>query len=324
MRYRLYEHSAFPGLLSKEDLFLLVERGSLARGDLCTDTHTGRDHTVGAIIGGMRAPNSRSAPRVDRPLYREFRADAQEETPPQIPRRGIPSTDLEGDEEDDDHELKATPPQPASRQRSFPGPGRVTSSAALDDPKHTAGVPDGESEEEDADTEPDETDDAVNEDGTEANPVEKNAEAGETVLFQAHPSWLGSGKLLFLIFLLLATTGMLIPIEPEFALVTLLLSIGLFILASIGRLTRDYVVTDERVEVVWGLIGRSSKEVRICDIRNMDVHERGLKGMLGLGTVDFSSAANSGIEVQFRDIRRAHEVKELVRELQRESLRRDY
>jgi hypothetical protein len=38
--------------------------------------------------------------------------------------------------------------------------------------------------------------------------------------------------------------------------------------------------------------------------------------MLGLGTIDFSTAANAGIEVQFRDLRRAHEVKELVRKLQ--------
>ncbi len=39
--------------------------------------------------------------------------------------------------------------------------------------------------------------------------------------------------------------------------------------------------------------------------------------MLGLGTIDFSTAANAGIEVQFRDMRRAHEVKDLVRKLQR-------
>jgi uncharacterized membrane protein YdbT with pleckstrin-like domain len=80
--------------------------------------------------------------------------------------------------------------------------------------------------------------------------------------------------------------------------------------------THDYIVTPQRVELLWGILGRSSKEARICDIRSIDVYESGLKGMLGLGTIDFSTAANAGIEVQFRDLRRAHEVKELVRKLQ--------
>jgi uncharacterized membrane protein YdbT with pleckstrin-like domain len=70
--------------------------------------------------------------------------------------------------------------------------------------------------------------------------------------------------------------------------------------------------------MVWGIFGRSSKEVRICDIRSIDVHEKGLTGIIGLGSVDFSSSANSGVEVQFKNIRRAHEVKELVRSLQKD------
>ena len=71
--------------------------------------------------------------------------------------------------------------------------------------------------------------------------------------------------------------------------------------------------------MVWGVIGRNSKEVRICDIRSIDVYEPGLKGLLGLGTLDFSSAANSGIEVQFKDVRHAHHVKQQVRRLQKSS-----
>ena len=53
------------------------------------------------------------------------------------------------------------------------------------------------------------------------------------------------------------------------------------------------------------------------DIRSIDVYESGLKGLLGLGTIDFSTAANAGIEVQFKDMRQAHEVKDLVRKLQK-------
>lgn len=253
MRYHLHEHPAFPELLSKEDLFLLVERGSLARGDLCTDTMTQRDHTVGDIIGGMRAPSARAGARIDRPLFREIRAD----------------TPLEAEEEEEFEY------------------------------------------EEEAEEEP----------VTEPFDLSRYTPAGELILHKSHPAWLGHGKALFLVLLLVITTVMLTQIQPEYALISGGCALALLGAITVGRLSRDYLVTEERVEVVWGILGRSSREVRICDIRSIDVYESGLKGLLGLGTVDFSSAANAGIEVQFRDIRNAHEVKELVRQLQREPAR---
>lgn len=265
MRYRLHEHPAYPGLLSKEDLFLLVERGSLARGDLCADSITGRDHTVGDVIGDMRSTRARAASRLDRPLFREFRTDD-------------PSADIE--EYSDDEDLE-----------------------------EGEDAEDGETEDE---TEPAETAPA---DGS-------YTPSGELILHKTHPSWLSAGKPLFLAVLLVITTGMLLKIQPEYALISGTLSLMLLVMIAVGRATRVYLVTEERVEVVWGILGRSSKEVRICDIRSIDVYEKGLKGLLGLGTVDFSSAANAGIEVQFRDTRNAHGIKELVRELQREFSRR--
>lgn len=248
MRYRLLEHPAFPGLLSKEDLFLLVERGSLARGDLCQETTSGRDHTVGDVISGMRAPRAHATARIDRPLFREFRADSPHE---------------EGSEIEYDETEQVEPEEE---------------------------IPKG---------------------------IERYTPAGELILHESHPSWLGAGKALFLAMLLLITTLMLLQIDPIYAPISGGLGLALFILVGIARSTRTYLVTEERVEVVWGLLGRSSREVRICDIRSIDVHESGLKGLLGLGTVNFSSAANADVEVQFRDIRGAHEVKELVRQLQR-------
>lgn len=247
MRYRLHEHSAFPAPLSKEDLILLLERGSLSRGDVCTDTLTGRDHTVGDVIGNA-LPGRLRAARLARPLYREFRADA-------------PGTDTE-----EDAELEAIPePEPP-------------------------------------------------ESGDRADLME-----GEEVLHHSHPSWLGAGKALFLVILLVGASLMLAQIEPIYAIMTGSCAGLLLLGVVVVRGTKHYYVTDERVELIWGILGKSSREVRICDIRSIDVYESGLKGLLGLGTVDFSSAANSGIEVQFRDIRKAHEVKELVRQLQRAS-----
>ena len=242
MRYLLHNHPTFPDLLSKEELYELVERSSLARGDFCTDTLTQRDHTVGEVISQMRPPSPSSTARLNRPAYQEFRADSPLEEEP-----------LEEEPEEAEPEL----------------------------------------------------------------PKERYTASGELILFFSHPSWFRYVKALFFFLLLVIASIMLLFIDPVYSLITGLLALATLIAIMIARSCRDYLVTEDRVEVLWGILGRSSNEVRICDIRSLDVRENGIKGILGIGTLDASSAANAGIEVSFLDIRKPHEVKELIRRLQR-------
>ena len=245
-RYTLQQHPAFSDPLTKEDLYTLVARGSLARGEMCLDEATGLTHTVGELVSGMR-PNSTQS-RLNRPAYREIGPDTE-----------IP------DEVDETVEEEETEP----------------------------------------------------EDDGDDNDDRRYTPSGEILLHHAHPSWLGYTKALFLVLLLLVAAGLLFVIQLEYAVIALLCASSTLIAIGISRYSHDYIVTRERVELIWGIIGRSSKEARICDIRSIDVYESGLKGLLGLGTIDFSTAANAGIEVQFKDMRQAHEVKDLVRKLQR-------
>jgi membrane protein YdbS with pleckstrin-like domain len=235
-RYALQNHPAFGDPLTRDDLYLLVARGSLARGEMVVSDETGATHTVGEVISGMRPPRQ---PSVARPAFREITPDFE----------GPPDEDepLVADEPDDDYAYTAS---------------------------------------------------------------------GEVILHHSHPSWLAYSKTLFLALLLAIAAGLLFLFEPAYALISLVAAITVLFGVFVARVTHDYIVTPQRVELLWGIIGRSSKEARICDIRSIDVYEKGIKGMLGLGTIDFSTAANAGIEVQFRDLRRAHEVKELVRQLQ--------
>lgn len=242
-RYRLTEHPAFNELLSREDLLVLSQRGSIGRGDLCEDEESGQYHTVGELIGGMRRSRGvqESVPR-----YQEIRGLA-----------GLIPVEEENENEEDD--------------------------------------------------------DASEEDRDETDGQ------GEEVVFQAHPSWLNYGKSLAVMFLM-AIGGAVVTafFGPAFALAGYGAAAVMLIGIMVVRFSKVYVITDERVEVIWGVIGRSSKEVRIRDIRSIDVRENWVGGLLGLGSVDFSSSANAGIEVAFESIRRAHRVKELVRRLQRE------
>lgn len=87
----------------------------------------------------------------------------------------------------------------------------------------------------------------------------------------------------------------------------------------IDRASRDYIVTPLRVEVVEGILSKSSREVRIEDIRAINVRTHGLTGLLGIGTVEFASAGTDAVDVTFTQVSRAHRVKKLVRRLQDQS-----
>ncbi|MCB1234120.1 MAG: PH domain-containing protein [Verrucomicrobiae bacterium] len=82
------------------------------------------------------------------------------------------------------------------------------------------------------------------------------------------------------------------------------------------RAARLYLITPKRVEIVTGIVARDSNEVRIEDIRTINVRRPGLRGLLGVGTVEFSSSGGSGVEVSFADVYSPNRIKSLVRRLQ--------
>lgn len=105
------------------------------------------------------------------------------------------------------------------------------------------------------------------------------------------------------------------PTSLWYFIVGSLIAVATVVCIVIDRSTRHYIVTPRRIEVEWGLIVKSSNEVRIGDVRTVNVRKSGLKGLLGIGTIEFSSAGDD-IDVTFADVHAAHRVKRLVRELQ--------
>ena len=72
------------------------------------------------------------------------------------------------------------------------------------------------------------------------------------------------------------------------------------LLAGWIRLDRSgnkYVVTNRRVTVEFGIISKQSTELRIQDIRRINLTTSGLSGLVGIGRVEFSSAASDDADV---------------------------
>lgn len=163
----------------------------------------------------------------------------------------------------------------------------------------------GETEEEDGEEEWEEWQEGDDGDGRPPN----------AILFVGHPTILRYGGALALVLLATAfglwfgSRGLWFFIGGSgVAIVTL-------VVVLIDRSTQVYTVTPKRVELEWGLLTKSSNEVRIEDIRTINVRRKGLTGLLGIGSIEFSSTGDK-IDVTFADIWAAQRVKALVRELQ--------
>ena len=92
---------------------------------------------------------------------------------------------------------------------------------------------------------------------------------------------------------------------------------SLILLSAVLRLVRtQYFITTACVATRTGLVARSSRELPLSDINAINVERRGLFGLLGIGSVTFSSTRGPGHDVTFRRVRRVSALKRLVRKLQ--------
>jgi len=60
----------------------------------------------------------------------------------------------------------------------------------------------------------------------------------------------------------------------------------------LDRSRREYAVTNQRGSVEYGIVPKSSTELRIQDIRSINLATTGLAGLAGIGRAEFSSAAS--------------------------------
>ena len=96
----------------------------------------------------------------------------------------------------------------------------------------------------------------------------------------------------------------------------LLLALITWLRIAFERTIKVYIVTPLRIETIFGFVTKSSSEVRIKDVRAINVRTEGLKGWLGVGNVEFASAGGSDVEVVFKGVWKPHKLKKLIRAVQ--------
>ena len=132
-----------------------------------------------------------------------------------------------------------------------------------------------------------------------------------------------TGKWILILILLGAVAASFWLVLPDLSLVLWASRAALMVIAlllvcwiQVDRWRRRYTVTNKRVGVDYGIINRVSNEVRISDIRSINLQKTGFTGLLGIGRVEFSSAATEDADVIFWNTPDAEKVRDLVRSLQ--------
>lgn len=134
----------------------------------------------------------------------------------------------------------------------------------------------------------------------------------EQVLFHGHPSWRSILGLYLKGWLAAIVAGVLAAavtdlavghIEAGWVVIVVLVVLGVVLVA--GYLTRVrtlYTITTERLTIRTGLLSRALQETRLDRIQNVNSRQSLLERLLGVGTIDFDTAAGAEYNFAFHGL----------------------
>jgi len=120
--------------------------------------------------------------------------------------------------------------------------------------------------------------------------VKKRPAGNNQLIYDGHPSWWNyCGSFIF--------GGLFVLMIPGGAVTIPIVLIGcvIIVLAIIKHNTTLYTVTNTKISMRKGLITTKTSEIRICDVRAVEVHRGIIRAGLG-----FATAGTKGYEIEFR------------------------
>jgi uncharacterized membrane protein YdbT with pleckstrin-like domain len=134
----------------------------------------------------------------------------------------------------------------------------------------------------------------------------------EQVLFHGHPSWrsiLGLYVKGWLATVLLAVLVAAVTdiaaghVEVGWVVLAVAISLAAVVLAGFAKRKRTlYTITSQRLTIRTGLFARAVQETRLDRIQNVNSRQSVLERLLGVGTIDFDTAAGAEYSFAFRGL----------------------
>jgi len=76
----------------------------------------------------------------------------------------------------------------------------------------------------------------------------------------------------------------------------------------IRRIATTYTITNRRLTIRTGLLSRELHETRLERVQNVNLRQRLLERLLGIGTVDFDTAGGAAYDFSFRGVEHPHAI----------------
>jgi len=145
----------------------------------------------------------------------------------------------------------------------------------------------------------------------------------KTMHFSVRPLWRVQWLNILLVPAWLAAAGWILVRYPDSLLhyagyICVLAALYVALRVLYTHFAWRFTVDDDSIESRRGIIGRTVQSIRIEDLRNINVRQSLVERMLGVGSVEFSTAGGSGIEVVFFGIEDPLKLKEGVQQMQEE------
>jgi uncharacterized membrane protein YdbT with pleckstrin-like domain len=144
--------------------------------------------------------------------------------------------------------------------------------------------------------------------------------SGEQIIFNGHPSWRSTMQFYLGGLLLAAVAGVIAALVDDTGVGTAI-GVGVFVLVLIvgyiRRLSTDYTVTNERLNIRRGIIAKRVQETRLERVQNVNTSQGILERILQIGTVDFDTAGTTDSDFSFVGVAQPEKVVAAVDRAQR-------
>jgi len=145
--------------------------------------------------------------------------------------------------------------------------------------------------------------------------VSLNLSAGETVIFEGHPSWraiLGFYLKGIVVAAILGVVAKLVSGDGTAFLVVLVVIALTVVIGFVKRVATTYTITNRRLNIKRGIISREIQETRLERVQNVNYRQSVYQRLMQIGDVDFDTAATDDYNFVFVGVANPAEVVQSV------------